>query len=96
MVVDVHVHFLSPRAIEAARKSPERYGVRVLDDRARELVETATEHAARMSLAQSREASDAEFSACIQAGTDANRRIGALLRGGLLGNAGGTDGAPGG
>jgi len=32
MVVDVHVHFLSPRAIEAARKAPERYGVRVLDD----------------------------------------------------------------
>src|SRR5436309_11423345 len=32
MIVDVHVHFLSPRAIEAARKSPERYGVRVLDD----------------------------------------------------------------
>jgi len=32
VVVDVHVHFLSPRAIEAARKSPERYGVRVLDD----------------------------------------------------------------
>jgi aminocarboxymuconate-semialdehyde decarboxylase len=35
MIVDVHVHFLSPLAIEAARKSPERYGVRVLDDDAR-------------------------------------------------------------
>ena len=32
MIVDVHVHFLSPLALEAARKSPERYGVRVLDD----------------------------------------------------------------
>ena len=32
MIVDVHVHFLSPLAIEAARKAPERYGVRVLDD----------------------------------------------------------------
>jgi aminocarboxymuconate-semialdehyde decarboxylase len=32
MIVDVHLHFLSPRAIEEARKAPERYGVRVLDD----------------------------------------------------------------
>jgi len=32
MIVDVHVHFLSPHAIDAARKAPERYGVRVLDD----------------------------------------------------------------
>jgi aminocarboxymuconate-semialdehyde decarboxylase len=32
VIVDVHVHFLSPLAIEAARKSPERFGVRVLDD----------------------------------------------------------------
>jgi aminocarboxymuconate-semialdehyde decarboxylase len=32
MVVDVHVHFLSPGAIDAARKSPARHGVRVLDD----------------------------------------------------------------
>jgi len=32
MIVDVHIHFLSPRAIEAARTSPARYGVRVLDD----------------------------------------------------------------
>jgi aminocarboxymuconate-semialdehyde decarboxylase len=32
MIVDVHVHFLSPLALEAARKAPERYGVRVLDD----------------------------------------------------------------
>ena len=30
--IDVHIHFLSPRAIEGARKAPDRYGVRVLDD----------------------------------------------------------------
>jgi aminocarboxymuconate-semialdehyde decarboxylase len=29
--IDIHVHFLSPGAIEAARKSPARYGVHVLD-----------------------------------------------------------------
>lgn len=32
MIVDVHIHYLSPRAIEGARRSPARYGVRVLDD----------------------------------------------------------------
>jgi aminocarboxymuconate-semialdehyde decarboxylase len=32
MIVDVHLHFLSPRAIDAARKTPGRFGVRVLDD----------------------------------------------------------------
>ncbi len=32
MIVDVHIHFLSPGAIDAARKSPARHGVRVLDD----------------------------------------------------------------
>ena len=31
MIVDVHIHFLSPGAIEAARKAPDRYGVRVLE-----------------------------------------------------------------
>jgi aminocarboxymuconate-semialdehyde decarboxylase len=30
--VDVHLHFLSPRALDAARRSPARHGVRVLDD----------------------------------------------------------------
>jgi aminocarboxymuconate-semialdehyde decarboxylase len=30
--IDVHIHFLSPRALEGARKAPDRYGVRVLDD----------------------------------------------------------------
>jgi aminocarboxymuconate-semialdehyde decarboxylase len=32
MIVDVHVHFLSPHALDAARTAPARYGVRVLDD----------------------------------------------------------------
>ena len=32
MIVDVHVHYLSPLALEAARRSPGAYGVRVLDD----------------------------------------------------------------
>jgi aminocarboxymuconate-semialdehyde decarboxylase len=32
MIVDVHLHFLSPAAIDAARKSPVRHGVRVLDE----------------------------------------------------------------
>jgi len=32
VIVDVHIHFLSPRAIEAARGAPGRHGVRVLDD----------------------------------------------------------------
>jgi len=31
MIVDVHLHFLSPRAIDAARATPDRLGVRVLD-----------------------------------------------------------------
>src|SRR5215468_534481 len=32
MIVDVHVHFLSPLAIDAARRAPSRFGVRVIDD----------------------------------------------------------------
>jgi hypothetical protein len=32
MIVDVHVHFLSPLAIDVARKAPSRHGVRVVDD----------------------------------------------------------------
>ena len=31
MIVDVHLHFLSPHAIDAARATPDRFGVRVLD-----------------------------------------------------------------
>jgi aminocarboxymuconate-semialdehyde decarboxylase len=31
MIVDVHVHFLSPHALDGARKAPARCGVRVLD-----------------------------------------------------------------
>src|SRR5262245_13870076 len=33
-VVDVHLHFLAPGAIDAGRQAPARYGVRVLDDAA--------------------------------------------------------------
>ena len=32
MIVDVHLHYLSPLALAAARRAPERFGVRVLDD----------------------------------------------------------------
>jgi aminocarboxymuconate-semialdehyde decarboxylase len=32
VIVDVHLHYLSPLALAAARRAPERYGVRVLDD----------------------------------------------------------------
>lgn len=32
MIVDVHLHYLSPLALAAARRAPDRYGVRVLDD----------------------------------------------------------------
>ncbi len=32
MIVDAHLHYLSPLALAAARRSPDRYGVRVVDD----------------------------------------------------------------
>jgi aminocarboxymuconate-semialdehyde decarboxylase len=32
VIVDVHLHYLSPLALAAARRAPDRYGVRVLDD----------------------------------------------------------------
>lgn len=32
MIVDAHLHYLSPLALAAARRAPDRYGVRVLDD----------------------------------------------------------------
>jgi aminocarboxymuconate-semialdehyde decarboxylase len=32
VIVDVHLHFLSPLAIGAARRAPDRHGVRVLDE----------------------------------------------------------------
>ncbi|HEX3176703.1 MAG TPA: amidohydrolase family protein [Methylomirabilota bacterium] len=32
MTVDVHIHFLSPLALDAARRTPDGLGVRVLDD----------------------------------------------------------------
>jgi hypothetical protein len=31
MTVDIHLHYLSPHALDAARRHPDRYGVRVLD-----------------------------------------------------------------
>jgi aminocarboxymuconate-semialdehyde decarboxylase len=43
MVVDVHVHFLSPEAIGAARAHPDRYGVRVLDDGERPRLQIGSE-----------------------------------------------------
>jgi len=47
MIVDVHIHFLSPHAIDEARKSPDRYGVRVLDDGARPRLVVGDEPATR-------------------------------------------------
>ena len=47
MIVDVHVHFLSPLALEAVRKAPERYGVRVLDDAERPRLVVGSEPATR-------------------------------------------------
>jgi aminocarboxymuconate-semialdehyde decarboxylase len=32
LIVDVHIHLLSPLAIAEARRRPDRYGVRILDD----------------------------------------------------------------
>ena len=32
MIVDVHIHFLSPHALDVARRDAARLGVRVLDD----------------------------------------------------------------
>jgi aminocarboxymuconate-semialdehyde decarboxylase len=43
MIVDVHVHFLSPKALEAARAAPSRHGVCVLDDGERPRVQVGTE-----------------------------------------------------
>ncbi len=43
MIVDVHVHFLSPRALEAARAAPARLGVRVLDDGERPRLQVGAE-----------------------------------------------------
>jgi aminocarboxymuconate-semialdehyde decarboxylase len=43
LIVDVHIHFLSPRAIDAARRAPGRHGVRVLDDGERPRLVVGTE-----------------------------------------------------
>jgi aminocarboxymuconate-semialdehyde decarboxylase len=47
VIVDVHIHFLSPHAIEAARKSSERCGVRVLDEGAHPRLAVGTEEPTR-------------------------------------------------
>ncbi len=43
MIVDVHLHFLSPHAIAAARAAPDRHGVRVLDDGGRPRLQVGAE-----------------------------------------------------
>jgi aminocarboxymuconate-semialdehyde decarboxylase len=47
MIVDVHIHFLSPHAIEAARTAPDRYGVRVIPDGPRPRLVIGSEPATR-------------------------------------------------
>src|SRR5262245_26269561 len=47
MIVDIHIHFLSPRALDAARRSPRRHGVRVLDDGERPRLAVGEEAATR-------------------------------------------------
>jgi len=47
VIVDVHLHFLSPLAIEAARKAPDRHGVRVLDDGGRPRLQLGSESPTR-------------------------------------------------
>ena len=49
--IDVHIHFLSPHAIEGARSSPDRVGVRVLDDGPRPRLVIGDEPATRPLLA---------------------------------------------
>jgi aminocarboxymuconate-semialdehyde decarboxylase len=43
VIVDVHVHFLSPLALDAARAAPGRHGVRVVDDAGRPRLEVGGE-----------------------------------------------------
>jgi aminocarboxymuconate-semialdehyde decarboxylase len=43
VIVDVHLHYLSPLALVAARRAPDRYGVRVLDDAERPRVVVGAE-----------------------------------------------------
>jgi aminocarboxymuconate-semialdehyde decarboxylase len=43
VIVDVHLHYLSPLALAAARRAPDRYGVRVLDDAERPRVVVGAE-----------------------------------------------------
>jgi len=47
VIVDVHIHFLSPHAIEAARKSADRCGVRVFEEGERPQLVVGTEEPTR-------------------------------------------------
>jgi aminocarboxymuconate-semialdehyde decarboxylase len=47
VIVDIHIHFLSPHAIGAARKSADRCGVRVLDEGERPRLSVGTEEPTR-------------------------------------------------
>ncbi len=47
MIVDVHLHFLSPRALDVARRDGARLGVRVLDDAERPRLVIGAEPATR-------------------------------------------------
>jgi aminocarboxymuconate-semialdehyde decarboxylase len=47
VIADVHIHFLSPRAIETARREPGRHGVRVLDDAERPRLQIGAEPPSR-------------------------------------------------
>jgi aminocarboxymuconate-semialdehyde decarboxylase len=47
MIVDVHIHALSPQAIDAARRAPGRFGVRVFDDGERPRLQIGEEPATR-------------------------------------------------
>ena len=47
MIVDAHLHYLSPAALAAARRAPERYGVRVQDEGERPRVVVGAETATR-------------------------------------------------
>jgi len=43
VIVDVHLHFLSPHAIDSVREAPGRYGVRVLDGNGRPRLQVGAE-----------------------------------------------------
>jgi aminocarboxymuconate-semialdehyde decarboxylase len=47
VIVDAHLHYLAPAALAAARRAPERYGVRVQDEGGRPRVVVSAETATR-------------------------------------------------